>query len=139
MSAAKQTAPHLGGYGVLRIPVERIAAEEVDLLQLGKQARAGIAARDPLHFVDGQILACVGPIGVELVAAVEMTRDHEHIATDTGAARRCQPIGPASFHQLDELEFIGRDAPAKYFLFVGRVDGDRANRFLVGLRFMEAQ
>src|SRR5439155_10241801 len=68
-----------------------------------------------------------------LVAAVVVARDDEDIAANSPLARRCEPIGPTSLDQLDELELVGRQAPAKRLLFVRRIDGDRADGFFIGV------
>jgi hypothetical protein len=69
---AHQAACDLGGSHVRGRGIQRVAAEEVDLLQVREEVGTGVAARDALHLVDGQRLARVDAIGIELVAAVEM-------------------------------------------------------------------
>src|SRR5207248_9526156 len=107
------------------------ASEQVNLFQLRKQARARIAARHALHLIDGQEFTRIDAIRVELVAAVEVAGNDQHVAADAGAACRGEPIGTAALDELDESKFVTRKAAAKYFLFVRRIDGDRAHRFLI--------
>ena len=116
--------------------MQGIAAEKIDFLQLREQAGTRVAARGALHLLDGQRLANIQPIRVKLGAVIEMTRDEKNIAADILAASRCQPIGATALHQLDKLKIVLGQTPAKYFLFVGRVDCDRAYRFLVGAHLM---
>src|SRR5207302_1182931 len=56
ISGADQTAPDLGGSALERLRIHRVAAEKVNLLQLRKQSRTRVAARDSFHFRDRQIL-----------------------------------------------------------------------------------
>ena len=44
ISGANQTAPDLGGSALERLRIHRVAAEKVNLLQLRKQSRTGVAA-----------------------------------------------------------------------------------------------
>src|SRR6202158_6376048 len=74
-----QTSRDLGGWASHRLRIERVAAEEIYLLQLGEQSRARVAARDALHLVDGQILTRIQPIRIELRAAVKMAGDEKHM------------------------------------------------------------
>ena len=57
-------------------------------------------------------------LGEELVAAVVVAGDDEHIAAYVLGASGCQPVRPASLDQLDELELVRRQAPAKRLFFV---------------------
>jgi hypothetical protein len=61
-----------------------------------------------------------------------MAGDEKNIALDTLPAGRFQPIGAPMLYQFDKLKIVLGQATAEYFLFVGRIDRDRAHRFLVG-------
>ena len=92
---ADETSRDLGRRAAHRFGVERVAAEEIDLFELREQSRTGVAARRALHLVDGQKLARVQPIRIELGAVVEMAGDEENVASDTLAAGRFEPVGAA--------------------------------------------
>src|SRR6202171_889545 len=88
-----QTSRDLGGCASHRFRLDRVAAEEIYLLQLGEQSRARVAARDTLHLVDGQILTRIQPIRIEIRAAVKMAGNEKNIAANTLAAGALEPIG----------------------------------------------
>ena len=67
---AQQAAHDFSRRAGIGAGVERIAAEEMHLLQLGEQARAGVAARNTLELIDGQKFARLQLVCEELVAAV---------------------------------------------------------------------
>src|SRR6476646_249541 len=131
MPRADEAAHNFVRRPIQRIGIERVAAEQVNLLELREEPRTGVAARDTLHFGDRKRLARVYPVGVELVAAVEMTGDQQYVAANALAARRRQPVGPSPFHELDELVAIRRQAAPERFLFIRGIDGDRADGRLV--------
>jgi hypothetical protein len=134
MTRPNQRPDDLGRCALRGFRVQRVAAEEVNLLELREETRTGIAARRPLHLLDGQRFTGIYAVGVELVPAVEMPRNQQDIATDALPARGGEPIRATSLDKLDEIELIGRHAALEHFALVGRVDGDRANRPLVGAR-----
>ena len=136
VSGTDQTPLDLGRRTAHRFRVQRVAAEEIDLLQLREQSGARVAAGGPLHLVDGQKLARVQPVRVKLVAAIEVAGDDQQVAVDAFAARRGQPIRATALHQLHEIVFVRAKVPAEHFPFVGRIDGDRAHRLLVGVSVM---
>ena len=89
MPGAHEAASDLGGRALARLGVEGIAAEEIDLLGLREETGTRVAARDALHLVDGQEFLRLGPIREELVAAVVVARDDQHVAADVLATRGC--------------------------------------------------
>ena len=93
MPGANEAARDFRGRAAHRFRVERIAAEEIDFLQLREQSRARIAARDALELVHGQRFADIEPVGVELGAAVEVAGDDERVALHALAARRASQSG----------------------------------------------
>src|ERR1700686_4868085 len=121
MSRTQKAAADLGGGALVGAGVQRVAAEEVDLLELREQSGTRSTARDALHLVDRQKLARLELVGEKLVAAVIVPGNDEDIAADALPARRFEPIRTASFDELDELKFVRRQALAKSFLLVGRV------------------
>ena len=131
-----ETSHDLGGRAPHRLRIERIAAEQINLFQPREQSRAGVAAGDALHLVDGQKLARVEPIRIKLGAAVKMAGNEKNVAAHTLAASRLEPIGTTALDQLDELKIVLRKIAAEYFLLVGRIDCDRAHRLLVGSRIL---
>ena len=133
MAAANEAARDFGGRAFHRFRIERVATEEVDLLQLREQSRARVTARNALHFVDRQRFPDVQPIRIELVAVIEMPRDEQDVAADALAAGRRQPIGASVLDQFDELELVGGQPAAKRFFFVRGIDGDRADGLPVGV------
>ena len=134
MAGPNEAASDLGGRALHRLGVQRIAAEQVDLLQLRKEARARIATRHALHLVDRQRFAGVDLVGVELVAAVEMTRDQQHVAAHTFAACGREPVKTPALDELDELVLVRRQIAAERLAFVRGIDGDRAHRLRFGTR-----
>ena len=132
MARQHEIAGEHGRHVVLPLGIQRVATEKVNLFELREQRSARRAARRPFHLVDRQELARFHLIGEELVAAVVMARDHQHVAADLLLAGRREPIGAPALDQFDELILIRRKAAPKRFFFVGRVDGDRADRFLAG-------
>src|SRR5437763_1104564 len=106
MSGANERPADLGGSALGSRTVQRVAAEQVDLLQVREQSGARAGAGDPLHLLDRKRLALVEPVGVELGAGVEVAGNDEDVATDAGAARRSEPIGPAVLDQLDEMILV---------------------------------
>ncbi len=95
VAGAQQAARDLRRCAAHGFRVQRVAAEEIDLLQLREQARARVAAGGALEFLDRQEFARVEPVRVELGAAVEVTGYEQHVARHAGAARRTEPIGAA--------------------------------------------
>ena len=132
MTGTNERAHDLRGYGSRRLRVQRVAAEEIHFLQPGEEPGARIAAGNALHFAHGQRLAGVDPIRIELVAAIEVPGDEQRIATHALPASGRKPVGPSTFHELDEVELIRRHAPAKRLTLVGRIDRDRADGLPVG-------
>ena len=126
-TGSREAAPDFGGCALPRAGVQRVAAEQVHLLQLREESRARVTARDALHLVDGQALARVEAVRVELAAVVEVAGDDQNVALNPLAARRCQPIGAAALHEFDELEIPGRKRAPQCLPLVGRVDGDGAD------------
>ncbi len=123
------------GLVVKCLRIERVASEQVDGLEVREQAVVRIAARDALHFVHRQEFVRVDVLRKELVAArvvaaVVVPGDDQDVAAHALAPRGFQPIGTASLDELDEAIAIGRQVPAKRFLFVRGIDGDRADRLL---------
>ena len=59
-----------------------------------------------------------------------MSGDDEQIAAHALAARRREPIGPAALHQFHEPILVRGQTLPEHLLFVGRIDGDRADRAL---------
>ena len=106
--------------------VQGIAAEQIDFLQLREQSRAGVAAGGALHLGDRQEFIRVEVLGEELLA-VEMAGDDQNVAADALPAGRSEPVRPAALHQLDELIFVLGEIAPERLLFVGRIDGDRAD------------
>src|SRR5205814_8107009 len=100
MSGPDEAPCDFRGHALQRLGVERIAAEEINLLQLRKQARARFAARRALHLVDRQVLARSRLIRIELVASVVMPRDHKNVATCALLAGLGKPVGAPSDHEL---------------------------------------
>ena len=127
-----EAALDLAGRALRRLGIERVAAEQVDLVELREQSRARIAARDALHLGDRQVLAHRDLVGEEHLAAVVVAGDDEDVAAQAGAARRLEPVRPVPLDQLDEREPVGRQAPAERVPLVGRVDRDRADRLRAG-------
>ncbi len=119
VSGANQASFDLRRRALERFGIQRVAAEEIDLLELREQSRARIAARGTLQLVRGQELVRPQSIGIEFVVAVIVTGDDQHVAADFLLAGRRQPIGPSPLDQLDELKSIRRQAPSKCFLLVG--------------------
>ena len=68
-----------------------------------------------------------------------MAGDEKNIAADILPAGRFKPIGTTTLNQFDELKIVPGQIPAEYFLFVGRIDRDRAHGLLVGARVMRPQ
>ena len=130
---AHQASPDLGRGELDRVGTQRIASEEVDLLQLREQTGTRVAAGRALHLRDRKELARGDLIRIEFGAAVEMARDDEEIAAHALPAGRCEPIGTTAFHQLDELVLVRGQTLPEHFLFVGGIDGDRAHRALAGV------
>ena len=133
VSGADQAAPDFGRHALDRVRIQRVAPEEIDLLQLREQPGTGVAAGNALHLGDRQELAGSHLVRIELGAAVEMAGDDEHVAANALPAGRGQPIGTTSFHQLDELILTLGQALPEHLLFVGRIDGDGADRALAGV------
>ena len=131
-SRALQAATHLARHARVRLRVERVAAEEVDLLQLREESRARAVARHALELVDGQVLARLGAVGEELVAAIVVAGDDERVALHPRAACRFEPVGAAVLDELDEFILAGTERLAKGFLLVRGIDGDGAYRLLFG-------
>src|SRR5206468_1132212 len=104
MAATQQAAGDFSGRDVLRVRIKRVAAEQIHLFDLRKQTGTRIAARRAFHLFDGQVFAYIGSIGVELVAAVEVAGNDQHVAANTRATRRGEPVGASALDQLDELE-----------------------------------
>src|SRR5258708_31711408 len=67
VSGASQTSFDLPRRALERLGIQRVAAEEIDLLELREQSRAGIAARGALQLVRGQELVRPQSIGIEFV------------------------------------------------------------------------
>ncbi|NNU42612.1 hypothetical protein [Ramlibacter montanisoli] len=128
---ARVAACHLAGDGVLRLRVHRVAAEEVDLLEVGEQAGAGAGAGHALQLLDGQEFVLLERIGEEHVALPVVARDDQHVAGHLGFARGRQPVLAVLLHQLDELVLVRRQELAEGLLLVGGVDGDRADGLLL--------
>jgi len=130
----REAAQHLARRRAHGLRVQRVAAHEVDLLELREKTGARFAARDALHLLDGQGFPIVEAIGVELRAAVEVSGDQEHVASHALLARAPQPVGPAALDELDEIVVRGRQRAAQDFALVVGVDGDGAHRATIGVR-----
>ena len=115
-----------------RVVVERIASEEVDLLDAIEKPGAGLAASDSLQLRDGQVLDAIDPVREEDALAVVMSGDEEDVALHPPMAGRREPIRPSPFDEFDEPEAIGRQCPLERLRLVRRVDRDRAHRTELG-------
>ena len=62
-----------------------------------------------------------------------MAGDDEQVAAHALAACGCEPIGAAALDQFDELILVRGQALPEHLLFVGGIDGDRADRALAGM------
>ena len=84
--------------------------------------------------MNGQKLAVVEAVGVELGAVVEVARDDERVALHAALAGLGKPIGLAVLDQFDELVVTGRQVALEGVSLVRRVDGDGAHRLRCGGR-----
>jgi hypothetical protein len=115
---AHEAAHDFGRRAAHRFGIERVAAEKIDLLELREEAGTGIAAGNALHFGDRQELACLEPIGKELVAAVVVAGDHEDVAANAGPARGSKPVRPVALDELDEPVLVSWHVPAERVLLI---------------------
>ncbi|TMH58610.1 MAG: hypothetical protein E6H53_10410 [Betaproteobacteria bacterium] len=136
ITGTNETSRDFAGRAPDRLRLQGVAAEQIDFLQLRKQSGTRVAARGAFQLVGGQRLACAQPVRIKLGAVVEMTGNEKNVTTHVLAAGRRQPVGAAALHQLDELKIVLGKAPAKGFLLVGRIDRDRADRLLIGVRIV---
>jgi hypothetical protein len=124
---AHQLSHELGRRAVQRSRVERVAAVEVNLLQLREQRRAGLAARQALQVGHRQVILRLLAVREEDTAAVIVPRDHQHVAGDGRTAGRGQPIGAAWLDELQPAKTLGRQMARKGGLLVRRVDRQGAD------------
>ena len=82
VAGANEAAPDLRCHPLVGFGIERVASEEIDLLQLREQPGTGIAAGRPFQLGDRQRLAGRDLIRIEIGASVEMAGNDQDIATN---------------------------------------------------------
>src|SRR5690242_16979497 len=117
MAGAQQASDDFRRCGLHGFGIQRVAAEQIDFLELREESGTRVAARHALHFVDRQRLTGIDLVGIELVASVEMTRNEQYVAANAFATRGCEPVGTTTLDELDELVLVcGEVAPERLAL-----------------------